>query len=168
MPKPAAPQPQPTPVATQPQPQAAAPAGFKPGDKVNPTPEAALRKPVVSNQPQTDKRPDGTPLDGEEKIFAAIGYIGILALVPLLVKRNSEFCQHHGRQALIVAVAFIFLWMIAAFSYSIAVLTFILQMVAIVGGFLLAFKGDWFRIPIIYELSLRLDWQKKLQTPPQA
>lgn len=163
---PAAPIQQTPPPAAQPQPQTFS-AGIKPGDKVNPTPVEVLKK-AASNQPQTDKRPDGTPLDGEEKIFAAIGYIGILALVPLLVKRNSEFCQHHGRQALVVAVIFIFLWMIAAFSYSIAVLTFILQLVAIVGGFLLAFKGDWFRIPGIYELSLKLDWQKKLQTPPQS
>jgi len=165
---PAAPIRQTPPPAAQPQTQPQTfSADLKPGDKVAPTPVEVLKK-TASNQPQTDKRPDGTPLDGEEKIFAAIGYIGILALVPLLMKRKSEFCQHHGRQALVVAIIFVFLWMLAAFSYSIAVLTFILQLVAIVGGFLLAFKGDWFRIPGIYELSLKLDWQKKLQTPPQS
>jgi uncharacterized membrane protein len=162
---PPAPTPTPAPVA-QPQAQTL-PGGMKPGDKVIPTPESILKKAaVVSNQPQTDKRPDGTPLEGEEKIFAAIGYIGILALVPLLAKRDSEFCQHHGRQGLVVAVIFVFLWMLANFSYALAVLVFILQLVAIVGGFLLAFKGDWFRIPGIYELSLKLDWKKKMQAPP--
>lgn len=166
------PQPE-TPVAEAiptPPPATKTPADLKPGDKVNPTPETVLKK--TNPQPKTGMKADGNPLDGEEKIFAAIGYIGILALVPLLAKRNSEFCQHHGKQSLVVAVLFVFLWLLAKFSYSLAVLVFILQVVAIIGGFLLAFKGDWFRIPGIYNLSLKLDFAKKMekkeenQTPP--
>jgi len=38
----------------------------------------------------------------EEKIISAIGYIWLLFLIPLLIKRNNEFCQHHAKQGLIL------------------------------------------------------------------
>jgi len=117
-------------------------------------------------QPPVDKKPDGTPLDGEEKIFSAVGYVGILALLPLLARRDSDFCQHHGRQGLILAIIFIFLWMFAKISSTFWILILLLQIVAIVAGFLLAYKGDWFRIPGIYDLSLKLKFSQKPPPPP--
>ena len=46
----------------------------------------------------------------ENKLVAAIGYLGILCLVPLILKRDSAFAQHHGKQGLVVFVAWIILW----------------------------------------------------------
>lgn len=123
----------------------------------------------VDPQPKTGFKTDGvTPLDGEEKVFAGLGYVGILALLPLLARRESDFAQHHGRQGLVVAVAFIFLWLLSRLSYSFAILVFILQIVAIVGGFVLAYKGDWFRIPGLYDLSLNLKFKPKPEAPKAA
>ena len=36
-------------------------------------------------------------LTQEEKIMSAIGYVWLLFLVPLLIKKNNEFCQHHAK-----------------------------------------------------------------------
>lgn len=149
----------------------------KPGDKIEtaaPPPAAETSEsPSAGNiPPKTEKdpppksgfKPDGiTPLDGEEKIFAAVGYVGILALLPLLARRDSEFAQHHGRQGLVVAIIFIVLWLFAKLGGTLSTLVFVLQFAAIVGGFVLAYKGDWFRIPGIYDLSLKI----KLR-PPQS
>ena len=153
----------------------------KPGDKVEPTEVAqtqqnapaattvapGTKKPVLEKLHPTGKKPDGTPLDGEEKTFAAVGYVGILALLPLLARRDSEFCQHHGRQGLVVAIILIFFWMITS-AAGLTVLFVILQIAAIVGGFLLAYKGDWFKIPGIYELSLKLKMDQTKQAPPSS
>ena len=41
----------------------------------------------------------------DNKVLAAIGYLGILCFVPLLLKRDSQFCQFHGKQALVLFIA---------------------------------------------------------------
>lgn len=171
---PAPPAPQ-APVTPTPQPVYSAPiageviqgAPTRPGDKVEPTttttPPAATSATPAAMPPQ-GKRPNGQDLDNEEKLFSGIGYIGVLALLPLLGRRDSEFAQHHGRQALIIAIIFVFLYLITPISIALAVFVGILNLIVIIGGFLLALKGDWFRIPGIYEISLKLKMPK---TPQQ-
>lgn len=52
-----------------------------------------------------------TPQDIEEnKLVAAIGYLGILCLLPLLLRKDSPFAQHHGKQGMVILVAWIILW----------------------------------------------------------
>jgi uncharacterized membrane protein len=46
----------------------------------------------------------------DERFLSAIGYLGILCLVPLLLKKNSAYCQHHGKQGLVVLIVWCLLW----------------------------------------------------------
>lgn len=46
----------------------------------------------------------------ENKLIAAIGYFGILCLVPLLLRKDSAFAQFHGKQGLVLLIALILLW----------------------------------------------------------
>lgn len=146
-------------------------APIKPGDKLedsNLPPKYQSQNQAKNNPPANtnflkNKKPNGAPLDGEEKIFAGIGYISFLALLPLLARRDSEFCQHHGRQGLILFIIFFFFFIIASFSLTLKILAFILQIVVVVGGFLLAYRGEWFKIPLIYELSLKLKFPQVKQ-----
>ena len=42
--------------------------------------------------------PMGDPKDVEEnKLIAAVGYLGILFLIPLLAKKDSPFAQFHAK-----------------------------------------------------------------------
>ncbi len=41
----------------------------------------------------------------DEKIMAALSYLWILVLIPLLVKKDSEYCQFHAKQGLVLLVA---------------------------------------------------------------
>ena len=136
----------------------------QPGDKVQDSRSAGVAPAGQKPKHIRNKKPDGTPLDGEEKIFAGIGYISFLALLPLLARRDSEYCQHHGRQGLIIFIVFFFLWIIASFSGMLKVLVGILQIVVVVGGFLLAYNGEWFRVPLIYDLALKLKFPQKKAT----
>ena len=45
----------------------------------------------------------------DNKIIAALSYIGILCLIPLLAKKDSKFAQEHGKQGLIMLIAWIVL-----------------------------------------------------------
>jgi len=140
----------------------------RPGDKIEkktsaPNPSSKNLKNQEKQLKAGFKPDEVTPLDGEEKMFAAVGYISFLCFLPLLTRRDSEFAQHHARQATIIFIGFVFLWMIGGLLGSLWVLVFILNLVAIIGGFVLAYKGDWFKIPGIYDLSLKL---KPVYSPP--
>ncbi|KKQ27978.1 MAG: putative membrane protein [Candidatus Magasanikbacteria bacterium GW2011_GWC2_37_14] len=43
----------------------------------------------------------------ENKILAIIGYLGILCLIPLLLKRDSQFAQYHGKQGVMLLIGWV-------------------------------------------------------------
>ena len=70
--------------------------------------------------PKEKMQTPGMEMGGEKtekskdaRILAAIGYLWILCLLPLLGKRESEFAQFHGKQGLVLTiVSFVIIWMI--------------------------------------------------------
>lgn len=44
-------------------------------------------------------RPNAEDVE-ENRILAAVGYIGILFLLPLFMKPQSSYCQYHARQGM--------------------------------------------------------------------
>ena len=74
--------------------------------------------------------PSGGSKDVEQnKAIAAIGYLGILFLIPLLAAKNSPFAQYHAKQGLVL---FIFGIIVSA----VGVIPFLGWVVASVGGIL--------------------------------
>jgi len=55
-------------------------------------------------QPAPDLRKDKDPSVSDGKFFAAVGYISVLCFVPLFLKRDNQFAQFHGRQALVLFI----------------------------------------------------------------
>ncbi len=151
----------------------------RPGDKPEkPESEFALPNyapatPAMSSTSDASKnktgfRPDGvTPLDAEEKVFAAIGYISFLCLLPLLARRDSAFAQHHAWQSVVIFIGFMFLLIFGGFLGLAGFISF-LMVIEFIGGFVLAYKGDWFKIPVVYDLSLKLREKMPPQNPPAA
>ena len=92
----------------------------------------------------------------EGKFFAAIGYLSVLCFVPLALKKNNQFAQFHGKQALVL-----FIFEIAAgilkvvpalgdLVFSIAFVVFgILSLVGIVK----VLMGERWEMPVIYEIA---------------
>lgn len=80
----------------------------------------------------------------DEKIFAAISYVWILFLVPLLAKKDSDFVLFHARQGfvffvfttLLGAVSWIPVlgWIIGFVGGIIAVILFVIGIVNAVSG----------------------------------
>ena len=42
----------------------------------------------------------------EGKMYAVIAYLGILCLVPLLLKKENKFALFHGKQGLVLFICF--------------------------------------------------------------
>jgi len=96
----------------------------------------------------------GGGISGEEKALGAIAYLGILFIVPLLVKKDSEFCMFHAKQGLVLfiidVVGAIIFW-IPFVGWAIMALVSILALIALIN----ALMGNKWKIPVIGDLAAK-------------
>ncbi len=88
----------------------------------------------------------------DARIIAAIGYLWILCLLPLLGKRESEFAQHHGKQGLVLTITSFIIWLIAWFpviGWFIGFFGTIGLLVLAVTGIQKALKGEYWEMPLL-------------------
>ena len=88
-----------------------------------------------------------------EAFLVAIGYISFLCILPLVLLRDKKFAQFHGKQALVLAIFVYFFDFIEIFPPLIASIYTVLKTLVIVYAIYMSFKGKYFRIPFIYQLS---------------
>ena len=104
---------------------------------------------------------DSEELSGEgltkgEKMLSAIGYIQFFCILPLVLKPNSEFCQLHGKQGLVLTICFL-VFSIFAFVHSfVALVVGLLYLVFVILGIANSVQGKFWKIPVIYSMSRRL------------
>ena len=94
----------------------------------------------------------------KNKVIATLSYIWILCLVPLLLKKNSEFTQFHARQGLTILVTWIVIFVIGIIPI-LGWMIWFFGMIAIVTisivGVIKTLSGEAWEIPLIHE------WSKK-------
>jgi len=90
------------------------------------------------------------------KTVAALSYIWILCLVPLLAKKDSEYAQFHAKQGLVLfiveIVGSLFFW----FPFFGQLLALVLLIVSVI-GVIKTLNGEWWEAPVIFE------WSKKIK-----
>jgi len=81
----------------------------------------------------------------ENKVWAAIGYLGILFLIPLLAKKDSPYAQYHAKQGLALflaglivgaasAIPFIGWFIVAPIGGIILLILFVIGLINSLGG----------------------------------
>jgi len=93
------------------------------------------------------------------KILAAIGYLGILCLLPLILKKNNKFAEEHGKQALVLLIAEIvisFVNIIPILGQLIWLFAVILFLLISLKALLVALRGDFWEIPYVYEYAKKI------------
>ncbi|MCR4314035.1 MAG: hypothetical protein NUV84_02195 [Candidatus Uhrbacteria bacterium] len=103
------------------------------------------------NTKETDSIPPQLDLQ-DDRFISAIGYLGILCLLPLLLKKDSAFAQHHGKQGLVILIVWLALWvgMIIPFLGQIVwTLGSIVLLVLIILGMVNALQGKMWDMPIL-------------------
>lgn len=93
-----------------------------------------------------------------EKLLSMLGYISFLCILPLAIKPKSEFCQFHGKQALVLAVLF---FVFSGFSFlgsAIAFMVGLLQVIITIFCMLRAYAGKKFKIPVAADIAAKLNW----------
>lgn len=73
----------------------------------------------------------------ENKGMAAVGYLGILFLIPLLAKKDSPYAQFHAKQGMVLFIC----WIIASFVWVIPFLGWVIGAIANLGLFILFIMG---------------------------
>ena len=110
-------------------------------------------KPVNTSEITNENKQEA--IDDTTKFLSAIGYLGFLCLLPLLLKRDSKFAQFHGKQSLILAIIW---YVFSFFNFIFALHVFIniaYLIIIIIYGYT-ASIGKYSSIPFIYDLSKKL------------
>jgi uncharacterized membrane protein len=94
------------------------------------------------------------------KSLAWLSYLGLLLLIPLLVKPDNSFCKHHAKQGLVLLLIWIgvFIVGIIPFLHVIAILGYIGLVVFAIVGIVQSLSGNYWKAPLgIYELAQKFN-----------
>ncbi|KKW32358.1 MAG: hypothetical protein UY76_C0031G0002 [Candidatus Uhrbacteria bacterium GW2011_GWA2_52_8d] len=103
------------------------------------------------NKKETDYIPPQQDMQ-EDRLIAAIGYLGILCLLPLLLKKDSAFAQHHGKQGLAILIVWLALWVgmiVPILGQIVWTLGSIALIILIILGMVNALQGRRWDMPIL-------------------
>ena len=91
----------------------------------------------------------------EGKIFAFMGYLSFLCIIPLVFKKDNDFVLFHAKQGLVIFVAevAVFILSIVINIRSFGILVFGLLSL---WGIFLALSGKRTKIPIVYDISEKI------------
>ncbi|MBT4722675.1 DUF4870 domain-containing protein [Candidatus Falkowbacteria bacterium] len=95
----------------------------------------------------------------DSKAFAAIGYLGILCFVPLLLKKDSPYAQFHGKQGLVLFIAEVVLFfinIIPVLGQLVWLFASIVFLIISVIGLLKAWNGESWELPILGEYARKI------------
>ena len=88
-------------------------------------------------------------LSNDSNLFAALSYLWLLSVVMLVLKKDDEFVKFHAKQGTVIFVASIILWFIPIIGWLLQ----IAALIAVVIGFLKAYSGERFKLPVIGDLA---------------
>ena len=92
----------------------------------------------------------------EGKIFALVGYIGILCLIPLLLKKDNKFAYHHGKQGLVLFIAEIgagIVGIIPVIGWLVAFAVGVGCLVLSLMGIIQCLGGNYWRAPFVADFA---------------
>ncbi len=95
----------------------------------------------------------------EGKIFAVLGYLSILCLVPLLLKKDNKFALFHGKQGLVLfifEVAAGIISLVPFLGWIIGILALIIFPILSVIGIIRSLMGQYWKMPVLGDLAEKI------------
>ncbi|MBI2984836.1 MAG: hypothetical protein HYY50_04400 [Candidatus Kerfeldbacteria bacterium] len=97
------------------------------------------------------KEVDKIPPTSDQNLLAALSYAWIVSLVMLLARPKDDFVKFHAKQGLVLLIAHL-VWIIPILGWILGFLVW----VAMIVGFLNAWRGRRYEIPLVYRLSEKI------------
>lgn len=113
------------------------------------------------NQPEQPVTPSpAPPFDpkdiAENKVVAALSYLGILFLAPLLLKKESKYSQFHAKQGIVLFIGFLigsFFFWIPIIGWAVGVFLLVVDILALVK----TLNGEAWEIPVVKDVVKSLN-----------
>ncbi len=88
----------------------------------------------------------------ENKAITILSYLGILCLVPLLLKKDSRFAKFHAKQGLILTIG----WFFVGFPFIGWILWAVLTIFSL-WGIVNVLNGKYVALPVIGDLAAKIN-----------
>ncbi|NQT23292.1 MAG: hypothetical protein HQ579_07665 [Candidatus Omnitrophica bacterium] len=95
----------------------------------------------------------------EGKIYAVIGYLWILCLVPLLLKKENKFALFHAKQGLILficEIALAIVGIVPVLGWLISMLGWLACGILSLVGMVQALMGNYWKMPIVGDYAEKI------------
>jgi len=103
----------------------------------------------------------GEIVDGNLKALAALSYVWIFFLIPLLVKRDSPFVQLHAKQGMIITLFFFLMsWILWFERLWLSGLFRLTWLVIAIIGIVQAVRGEYFKFPVTGDIADKWDFSE--------
>ncbi|KPJ71131.1 hypothetical protein AMJ52_09025 [candidate division TA06 bacterium DG_78] len=98
----------------------------------------------------------------EGKIWAFIGYWGILFLVPLLGKKDNKFAVFHGKQGMILFIAWVVIVWILGFIpiigwFILRPIGGLLCLALAIIGMVKSLQGEYWKMPVLGDIAEKIN-----------
>ena len=103
---------------------------------------------ALENTPKTGGNQDVE----NNKTVAALSYIWLLFLIPLILKKDSKFCQFHAKQGLILFILSLLSWF-PIIGWLVGLVIIVVSVIGIVK----TLSGEEWKIPYLYDLSTKIN-----------
>ena len=96
----------------------------------------------------------------EGKIYALMGYLSILCLIPLTLKKDNKFALYHAKQGLVLFIAelaLIIIGILPFVGWLISMLGSFLCALISIYGLIEALMGIYVKLPFISYIASKID-----------
>jgi uncharacterized membrane protein len=131
-------------------------------DMQNPGSAPMTPPPAPQQPPAPQMAPQAAPNNGERRGMAALSYLGVFCLIPLIFAKDSAFAQYHAKQGIVLAIVGIvlklvsdLLWNVPFGGALVSVVSLVLFIVSVM-GIVKALRGEKFEIPYISEWAVKI------------
>ena len=174
-------QPTPPPASPNPSNQPVPPEQQAPVQQAVPQPSGPQPQPGMTQQSPTasTQTTPQTVVPVDEKVWAAISYVPLMAFISFVIKPSSAYVRLHGRQGVLLSLIFL----VTIFGYIFAlVLPDILAWLFLLAGSLVHFGllivgvysiyqalvGNWWKIPVLGDLAEKIPVEKFTKIASEA
>lgn len=96
----------------------------------------------------------------EGKVYALMGYLSILCLIPLTLKKDNKFALYHAKQGLVLFIAeliLLFARILPLVGWLITILGIILCGLISIYALIEALMGYYVKLPFITYIASKID-----------